>query len=313
MKSLWIILAFIFFAPAFAFSQAGSAGFQILRFGYSASDLSLGSARDAVTQEPTAIFTNPAGLAAGNESDLDFMLTHRTYFAGTTIDMFATRFSTGGGSASGAETDKTDFGLSLLLSSVPDIEVRTVPSDDPQSTFAAKDFTLAAGVAHSFDKVDVGISIMYLYEKLFVYESQGYAVNLGLDYSLTHDIELGMSAGNLGSSSAMIAQKIVLPAFLRVGGSYTKSIDDNFNGTGYVGITTFKSGGIEPSIGAELGYRSFLKLRGGYTTGATGTNFSSGFSYGVGIEYGFLKLDYSYVPMKLDFGNSQTFTVSFIF
>jgi len=302
MKPSWSLFALLLFTPSLAFAQAGSAGFQILELGYSARDLSLGNATDAVTKEPTALFTNPAGLASGSENALDFMLTHRGYFAGTTIDMFATRF----------EAADMDFGTSLLLSSVPNIEVRTAPSDDPQSTFSAKDFTFAVGAARSFDKLNVGVSLMYLYEKLFVYESQGYAVDLGLNYSLDPDIELGMSVGNMGTSSAMISEKITLPAFLRIGGSYTKSIDDNFSGTGYVGIVTFKSGNITPSLGAEISYHGFLKLRAGYATSIEGTNFSTGFSYGAGISYGFLGFDYSYIPLRFDFGNSQTFTLSFI-
>ncbi len=302
MKSSRLIFAFLLFTSSSAFSQTGSAGFQILRLGYSARDLSLGNSTDAVTKEPNAVFTNPAGLALENENALDFMLTHRTYFAGTTIDMFGTRFEAG----------DISLGTSLLFSNVPDIEVRTVPSDDPQSTFSSKDFAFAIGDARSFDKVDVGVSLMYLYEKLFVYESHGYAVNLGLNYSLDRGIELGLSAGNLGTSSAMISEKIALPAFVRVGGSYAKAIDDNFTGIGYVGVVTFKSGGIIPSVGAELNYHKFLNLRAGYATTTAGTNFSEGFSFGAGIDYSFLRFDYSYIPMKLDFGNSQTFTLSFI-
>lgn len=302
MKFSRVIIAFLLFASLPAFSQTGSAGFQILELGYSARDLSLGGSANVVTKEPTAIFTNPAGLALESESALDFMLTHRTYFGSTTIDMFATRFSAG----------SVSFGTSLLLSSVPGIEVRTVPSDEPQSTFSAKDFAFTVGAAHDFGKVDIGVSIMYLYEKLFVYESQGYAANLGLNYSINHDIELGLSAGNLGSSSAMIAEKIALPAFVRIGASYTKSIDDNFSGIGYVGVASFKSGSVTPSVGAELSYQNFLKLRAGYASGVDGTNFSTGFSFGAGINYSFLRFDYSYIPMKLDFGNSQTFTLSFI-
>ena len=72
---------------------------------------------------------------------------------------------------------------------MPDIEVRQVPGD-PQSTFAAKDFAFAVGVAHSFDKLDVGISALYLYEKLFVYESDGYALNFGMRYSRSKILRL---------------------------------------------------------------------------------------------------------------------------
>ncbi len=300
-KSFFIILTTLL-CPVLAFSQSGGAGFQILEIGYSARNLALANSNDVVTNDPVAIFTNPAGLAA-NENEaglgLNFMLTHRTYFAGTTVDMFGTRFEGAG----------LSFGTSLLYSSVPNIEVRTTPSDDPQSTFAANDFAFAFGIARSFDKLDIGISAMYLYEQLFVYESDGYALNLGARYSPVENVELGLSAGNLGSSSAMISQKVTLPAFVRIGGSYAKTLDDNFSVTGYVDAAYFKSGGITPGIGAEFSFQNLIRFRAGYSSG----NEITGYSFGAGINYNFLRFDYSYIPYKLDFGNSQTFTLSFMF
>jgi hypothetical protein len=85
-------------------------------------------------------------------------------------------------------------------------------------------------------------------------------------------------------------------------------MDNNFSLTGFLGVVTFKSGGITPSLGADLNFQNLLQLRAGYGSG----NDLTGFSYGAGIHYGFLELDYSYIPMKLDFGNSQTFTLSFL-
>ncbi len=300
MKSLSLAAAFLAILYSNAFSQVGSAGFQILRLGYSARDMSLSGAADVLTTEPIAVFINPAGLAAAQRTDgigLDFMLTHRTYIAGTTIDMFGTRFEAGG----------TAFGTSLLLSSVPDIQVRTVPGD-PQSTFSAKDFVWAAGLARKFGSFDVGLSGMFLYEKLFVYESSGFAFNAGVRCTPVENVHLGLSAGNIGSTTAMISQSIALPTYVRAGGSYTEQVGGNISLTGYAGVTSFKSGGVSPGIGAELGYGNNLRLRAGYSSG----NDLSGFSFGAGVCYNFLRFDYSYTPLKLDFGDSQTFTLSFI-
>ena len=300
MKSIALAFATTLLITSQAYSQAGSAGFQILRLGYSARDLALSASGDALSNEPVAVYLNPAGLARSESQGgigLDVMLTHRTYIAGTTIDMFGTRF----------QAATMSFGTSLLLSSVPDIEVRTVPGA-AQATFSAKDFAFAAGMARRFGNVDIGVSGMFLYEKLFVYESTGYAFNAGVQFSPLENTEVGISAGNLGSSSAMVAQKIDLPAYLRAGGSYTATMDNNFSLTGFLGVVTFKSGGITPSLGADLNFQNLLQLRAGYGSG----NDLTGFSYGAGIHYGFLELDYSYIPMKLDFGNSQTFTLSFL-
>jgi len=299
MRTSRFVIGIILLLSSVAFSQPGSAGFQILTLGYSARDLSLSNSMDAVTNEPVAVYTNPAGLAGDpneNGMGLNFMLTHRTYYVGSTIDMFGTRFEGGG----------LSFGTSLLLSSVPDIEVRTTPGD-PQATFNAKDFAFAGGVARKFGNVDIGVSAMYLFEKLFVYESQGYAFNFGARYSPAENVELGLSAGNLGSTTAMISDKVTLPAFARIGGSYKATIDENSSATGYLGVTTFKSGGITPAVGAEFDYRQLLRLRAGYSSGQDLT----GFSFGAGINYRFLSFDYSYIPVRNNFGNSQTFTLSF--
>ncbi len=301
MKSITLVSAFLLFANSSAFCQAGSAGFQILELGYSARDLSLASSSDAITSEPIAIFTNPAGLAFGESTSgvgLDIMLTHRSYIAGTTVDLFGTRFRGAGMS----------FGTSLLLSSVPDIQIRSTPGES-QGTFSARDFVFALGAARRFGRMDVGVSAMYLYEKLFVYQSTGLAFNAGVKYSPVRNVELGMSAGNIGSSSAMIAQKIALPVFLRLGGSYTRAIGDGFGLTGFADAATFKSGGITPAIGAELNFKDLIRFRAGYASGSEMT----GFSFGAGVNYEFLQFDYSYIPLKLDFGNSQTFTLSFLF
>lgn len=301
MKSITLVSAFILFATSSAFCQAGSAGFQILELGYSARDLSLASSSDAIASEPIAIFTNPAGLVFNESSKgigLDVMLTHRTYIAGTTVDMFGTRFKAAGMS----------FGTSLLLSSVPDIQIRTTPGES-QGTFSAKDFVFALGAARRFGGLDVGLSAMYLYEKLFVYQSTGLAFNAGVKYSPAENVELGLSAGNIGSSSAMISEKIALPVFVRLGGSYTKPIGEGFALTGFADAVTFKSGGVTPAVGAELSFKDLVNFRAGYASGSEMT----GVSFGAGVNYEFLQFDYSYVPLKLDFGNSQTFTLSFLF
>ncbi|HEY9166314.1 MAG TPA: PorV/PorQ family protein [Candidatus Kryptonia bacterium] len=298
----------VMFLAAGAFAQPGTAGFQILKLGYSARDLSLANSSDVLTKEPIAVFLNPAGLASAGDPQgigLNILLTHRTYIAGTTIDLFGTRFEGGGFS----------FGTSLLLSTVPDIEVRNVVGD-PAATFNAKDFAFAAGIAHSFDRFDVGMSATYLYEKLFIYESQGLAFNAGMKYSIADNIQIGVATGNIGSASQMISQRITLPLFLRAGGSYTTSLDANFALTAYAGVVTFKSGGITPSIGAELGYHDLIAFRAGYASGNDLMGFAvagvTGFSFGGGVQYRFVKFDYSYVPIQQDFGNTQTFTLSFI-
>jgi hypothetical protein len=197
-------------------------------------------------------------------------------------------------------------GTSALISSIPDIQARTEPGP-PQATFTARDLLLGLGIGKSFNKLDLGISATYLYEKIFVYESQGLAFNAGLRYHLIENGVVGLSVGNFGSASKMAYQSISLPSFVRIGGSYHHKFSKDFLATVYIGLQSFKSGGIHTSIGGELGYRGMIYLRAGYNSGKDLT----GISFGTGFSYKFVCFDYSYVPMKLDFGNSQTFTLNF--
>ena len=308
MKRLILVVAIpILITASNLFAQAGSAGFQILKLGYSSRDLSLANSADAVTGEPVAVFTNPAGIASPEEEGplgWNTMLAHRNYIAGTTIDLFATRFQGAGFS----------FATGLLLSSVPDIEVRTV-AGDAQGTFDARDFAFALGVARSVGDFDIGVSGTFLYEKIFVYESSGIALNGGIDFNPASNTKIGFAFGNIGSASEMIAQRVTLPHFVRLGGSYSTPVTDYLSAAGFVGVASFKSGGTVPSLGVEMTYDRLIVVRAGYASGDQISRSSligiPGFSAGAGIRYEFLRFDYSYIPLQQDFGSTQVFTLSF--
>ncbi|MGC8595293.1 MAG: PorV/PorQ family protein [Candidatus Kryptoniota bacterium] len=298
MKSLPLTLAFLILSNSAIYSQGGSAGFAILKIGFTARELSLGGSADVISTDPVAVLTNPASLTFSQEEAYSshFTLTHQQYIAGSTIDFLGSRFRVNG----------IGFGTAVLISSIPGIEVRTEPGP-PQAIFSAKDFLFSFGAGKSFRNLDFGISAAYLYEKIFVYESQGLAFNAGLRYHLIENVVIGISAGNIGSASKMAYQPIALPVFIRAGGSYRHKFSQEFSATGYIGFHTFKSGGIHAAVGGEVGYMQMIYLRAGYSSGKDLT----GMSFGAGFSYKFVRLDYSYVPLKLDFGNSQTFSLSF--
>jgi|YelNatPaOPRAMG01_1025707.scaffolds.fasta_scaffold00070_36 hypothetical protein len=298
IKRLISMLAFLISFNGALYPQTGSAGFAILKIGFTAKELSLGGSADVVSSDPVSVLTNPASLAfvPGEMQSSNLSLTHQKYIAGSTIDFLGSRFRIKG----------IGLGTSILISNVPDIQVRTEPGP-AQASFSARDLLLGLGVGGSFNNLDLGISATYLYERIFVYESQGLAINAGLRYHLIKNAVVGLSIGNIGSASRMINQSITLPTFVRIGGSYLHKFSKDFSGTGYIGIQSFKSGGFHTSIGGEVAYMGMIYLRAGYNTGKDLT----GISFGTGFSYKFVRFDYSYIPMKLDFGNSQTFSLNF--
>lgn len=296
---LTLLFSFLVIFNSALYSQPGTAGFSILKMGFAARELSLSSSADAVSSDPVAVLTNPASLGFPLE-DVHYSnltLTHQQYIANSTLDFLGSHFNAGG---------ELGIGTSLLISSVPDIQVRTSPGP-PQASFTARDFLLGVGIGKSFGKLDIGISAMYLYEKIFVYESDGLAFNAGLRFRPIENSTVGLSVGNIGSASKMAYESIALPIFLRMGGSYNYKISQDFSLTGYAGIQSFRSGGTHASFGAEIELMNMIYLRSGYTT----AKYLAGMSFGTGFSYKFIRLDYSYIPLKLDFGNSQTFSLNF--
>jgi hypothetical protein len=299
MKLLGLLLI-LFVLVSSVESNAGSenegkTGMAFLKVGVDARAAGMGEAFSAVTNNAYATYWNPAGLLAANRSNLVFM--HNEWLLDVRGEFGAVQF----------RQKNASFAFHLYSFSVGDIEVREIPTEKPLETTSANYLSAGFSYARPFsNSLDLGITLKYLYEKIFFDSAGGIGVDLGFRYTgFFPDLTFSGSLNNLGKMGKFQSEATKLPKIFRLGAQY------NFaNSFGPVQLL-MAGDVVKPfdenlrfHLGAEAGLWKQLMLRAGYMTGYENRNFS----FGVGIRKSFFHLDYSYSPLKDDLGNGHRFS-----
>lgn len=297
MKKVFILSAMISLAVNFSFSQndgTGNTGLAFLKLGVTSRAVSLGEAVVANSIDASSTHYNPAAMFLGSKINVLFMhneqiLGIRTEFLGAKVKM-----------------EKFAFGFSLNNTSISDIEVREIPGE-VQDKFTAQDFAVGLSAAYKINnELQFGVTGKFIYEKIFIDNASGYAVDFGGLYQKSN-LSIGASVTNIGSMNELRTEATKLPTALRFGGSYYFEFP-KLSGGLRVSIDGFKvmdGGTLHGNAGAEFTYKDFLSLRAGYQTGYDDRSLTTG----VGLKYKAFTLDYAFVPYKYSLGNSHTFTL----
>ncbi len=289
-------LALIALLPVIAYSQGISTGSSYLRFPLTARSASLG---ETLVAEPRSIGSagiNPANLFRTTGGEI--LLTHTSWGQDVQTEYFSAGYAMSFGTV----------GVSLLSSSIPNIEIRDNPGQ-ALGTFSARSAYLQASYATSIDStVRIGVSGKFLYDKLYVEESSGYAFDVGILYeSPIPGLLAGLSASNVGNMGQFVNQRSDLPVQVRMGIAYRFAVEQ-FD---VLVASQFTREGQQLNnsahLGLELNYRQMLALRIGYQTGYEARSLSAGF----GLQYEWIKIDYAYIPFLYDLGNAHLFTLGF--
>ncbi|MEO8166785.1 MAG: PorV/PorQ family protein [bacterium] len=284
-----------------AYAQAGSSGLSFLKLGVSGRGISMGDAMSANVEGAAATYYNPAGLFGKGEASSQILLMHREWIQDVRAEFLGVSFRL---------DDQSAMGFAVNTATVSDIEIRTRPGA-VEGTFTSRDFS--AGVSCSrviSDELNVGITAKFLYEKIFLDESNGLAVDLGAQYKL-NDLSLGLSFSNLGSMNTFRNEKTVLPALARVGPAYSFELDDISSRLVVASdlLYIFPEKKSYVNFGGELLFNNIIAARAGYQAGSN----SRGFSAGVGVLYGMFSLDYGFVPLSSNLGSGHTFSIGLKF
>lgn len=297
MKTLLVGVAFLLFIqPVIAETNNASTGLPFLTLGIGGRALGMGEAYTALSEDATGVFYNPAGISWGEENEI--LLMHKLWAFGTSTEFLGSTFHVTG----------LTFGLGLNSTTVDDIEIRQQPGP-ALGTFALHDFAASATISWRVDtSLSVGITGKFLYEKIYVDESHGFALDFGARYQLDRSWSLAAALSNLGTMNALVAEATKLPTSFRCGGAFRNSISEKYEMTisgDYVKI--FDDKGSRVHIGGELAYDNIIALRTGYQFGYDAKNWSAGF----GICHGPLRFDYAFVPFIEQLGNTHTFSLAF--
>jgi hypothetical protein len=281
--NLKILLAFILL-PTIVFSQGTSRGVASLKL---PTTPFIGATGESFIADPTAlqsILINPANITS--RESYGVMFSHTEWIQDVHTEFLSTAAPFRYGS----------LALSIANTSVDGLELRTIPGP-PIGTFNTQStsFQLTYGIKVT-ETISLGIAPKYLYEKIFVDEATGWGIDLGTLYTPpVEGLTLGFALTNLGSLSAFRNERTDLPSQLRLGGTYSFSLD--------IGVSV-----NHISIGTEATYNDAVTVRFGYETGYEYRDFSAG----VGLRYSIVMIDYAYIPSSSQMGTAHIISIGFI-
>lgn len=299
MKNVFVIIL-IFSAVVYS-QSAGNSGLSFLKHGFGARNISMGDAGTALSNDLTGLFYNPAKLIFTDESEVMFM--HNEWIQDVSSEVV------------GVKTEFWDipFAIGLNVTSVGEIELREIPSEEPISTFDANYFygSISTGFLVS-EEISFGVGIKYLYEGMLDNEASGFGFDFGVHYQLPYK---GLTAStvlkNIGSMNELRNEATKLPTEFRIGAAYTFSLEEtNFDFTG--GVELLKYLDTEENhfnFGAEALFKKLIAARVGYQTGFE----SRGITAGIGLMWGNLKFDYAFLPFSTGLGSANLFSLQFKF
>ncbi len=284
--------------------SAGNTGLSFLKLGFGARNIAMGDAGTALSTDVTSLFYNPSGLAINPASEV--MLMHNAWIQDVTSEILGARTVVWG----------IPIAFGFNVTTVPGIEVRTIASDNPLTTFSANDFfgSLSAGYKVT-DNISVGATFKYLYESIYVDESTGWGIDFGATYITTiKGLNVSAVIRNIGSMNALRNESTKLPTEFRIGPSYSFTPVEKFVITGAAEFQKYTpTSETHINIGAEVLYDKLIALRAGYRHES---DYSSQvFTAGLGLMWGNLSFDYAFAPFTptSGLGNANIFSLQFKF
>ena len=299
MKKIFVI---ILLSVATLFAQsAGNSGLSFLKNGFGARNIAMGDLGVVGVNDLTALNYNPALLSEYRAPQV--MLTHNQSIQDLSTQLVGASFSLWG----------IPFAAGVNNTSVNDLEIRTVASDEPQSYFNAHYMfgSLSTGF-EIYENLSFGVTTKYVYENLFSDEAAGWAFDFGLSYfDIIEGLDIGASYRNIGSLDELRNEATKLPVDLRIGLAYGldfTSINSEVNVIGGVQKYT-ETDDTHIHAGGEVFYDNIIAMRLGYMTGYE----AKGFTAGLGLYWEGLNFDYAFTPYSYGLGSAHTISLMYSF
>ena len=272
---------------------AAAPGFAFLQIGVGAREGAMGGVGAALSQGPAAAYFNPANLAVGDRGGA--LLVLNRHFADITSQYAAITVRSG------------PWALTphYLGTTVPDIELRDRPSQEPIALFDSRDAAIGLSIARRLPLgLSAGATVNYLWEKIYIEAADAWAFDFGAAWATPlAGLRLGAAVQNKGRASKFVAESPDLPTLFRGGASFTKGFGSLGRATIGADWVAVQEQAPEQRFGLELATLQILRLRGGLVAGVEAARFTAGF----GLAYKGFQFDYAYAPFREHFGEGHRF------
>ncbi len=306
-------------------SKRGTTAAPFLNISQGARATAMGSAFVAVSDDPSAIFWNPAGIAKIPGGSVIF--DHTNWIADINYNYMAACYNLGNFGA---------VGVSFLSSAIDDMPVRTI--DRPEGTgetFGVTDAMFSVAYAINLtDNFAIGFNPKFVMQKIWRTSASAIAIDMGVIYRTPFDgIILAMSISNFGTKMKLEGNSALvlfdpdpnstgnngqIPAYLqtdewelplnfRVGLSYEPFKNDMHKLLVAIDALHPANDYESVNVGAEYGFKDVFFIRGGYKSMFLQDSEES-FTLGAGVKQTFIgnvaiKIDYTYG----DFGRLKNY------
>jgi len=285
---------------AYSGDNPASTGLSFLKLGAGSRAVGLGEAYIAVANDASGTYWNPAGLV--NLSGTELMFTHNKWLQDITNEFAALGFRSG----------KNAFGISFMSNTIGGIERRVKASAEPLDVLNAHDIMLGLSYARRIgENFNLGTTVKYLYQKIYIESASGLAVDFGLQYNTSlQGLKTGIVFQNFGFMSKLQEESTKLPQTIRLGLAYQLPFQI-LNGEFLLATDWMKilESTYHLNFGFEYNFIKYFALRFGYQTGFDDKGIHGGF----GVGFNRYRLDYAYVPFTSDLGNSHRISFGICF
>jgi len=255
-------------------------------------NLGLAGAYSSVCEDASSIYWNPAGLASLDMREVS--ATYLKYWQGIYYGFVASAIPL---------KDTGVFGVGITYLGVDGIEARVADTLKEDRRFGAYDASLRFSFAREsafptlLDNLDVGIGIQFIQQKLDDETSFSGAIDVGLRYLISYNLNLSFGLYNIGIGPKFIEERDAMPMDIRGGIAYKpfgELLTISADGDAYILDRRYYG-----SLGAEVKPIKYFALRAGYRFGHASDKYDSnivGLGCGGSIYFAAVSLDYAYVP-----------------
>ena len=195
LKKFLFVLLTVLIGTSYGQNKVGTTVAQFLKIGVGSRASGMGEAYVAMSNDASGLYWNPAGIALAPHGE--FMFVHTPWLA----DIFYVfvgiiAFLNGVGT----------FCASVTSLGMPDMPVRTeYPPQGTGEYFSASDLAIQVSFARSLtDRFSIGLNAKFIQERIWHMSANGMDVDVGtLFRTQFHDMRLGMSISNFGTSMRM--------------------------------------------------------------------------------------------------------------
>jgi len=323
MKLKAIILSVIILIGDLAYAQkkVGTTAAPFLGISVGPRATAMGGAFTAVSDDATALYWNPGGLARANKSQL--ILSHTNWLIETDFTWVGFVLNLDGTNAIGLSITQLNYGEEEVTS--------VVQPEGTGERWGASDFAATISYSRNLtDRFSIGGSVKYIQQKIWHESASGFALDVGLLFiTQFNEMKLGMSISNFGTDMRLDGKDLLhkidldpeaqghnetimgklktdsfpLPLFFRVGVAMDLVRTPPNRLTLAIDALRPSDNSETLNIGVEYVWNELLFIRGGYKS-LFREDSEEGLTTGVGLRcdlgnLGVITIDYTYVDFGL--------------